>query len=76
MKADRLVERINSHINDPEYSAPFWEYFKKKAAGGLGPCPDNLLLVHSHLNEIRELFEQMSDEGGLVFLDQLEQECC
>jgi N(2)-fixation sustaining protein CowN len=75
-KATRLVELIHAHIDKSKYNAPFWEYFKKKAAGSFGPRPDNLLLIHSHLNEIRELFEQIADTEGMNLLDQLEQECC
>ena len=75
-KAARLVERIFSRINEPGVDDPFWTYFKKKMAGALGPRPDNLLLIHSHLNEIRELFEQVNDAEGGKLLDQLEQECC
>ena len=75
-KAARLVARIYSHINDPCQSDQFWEYFKKKMAGALGPRPDDLLLIHSHLNEIRELFEQRADTEGSELLDQIEKECC
>ena len=75
-KAARLVERICAHVNDDEENEPFWEYFKQKIAGALGPRPDDLLLIHSHLNEIRELFEQKTDTEGTRLLDQIEEECC
>lgn len=75
-KAARLVERVCSQISSSEQSEPFWEYFKKKLAGALGPRPDDLLLIHSHLNEIRELFEQIDDAEGIKLLDQIEEECC
>lgn len=75
-KAERLMEFIRRHIDDPARSNAFWEYFKKKAAGGSGPRPDALFLIHCNLNQIRELFEERDDEEALVLLDRIEQECC
>ena len=74
-KAESLVKRIFSQT-EVRAVPPFWEYFKKKAAGELGPRPDSLLLIHSHLNDIRELFELLDDVEGVNLLDQIEQECC
>ncbi|MBS1186663.1 MAG: hypothetical protein H6R04_681 [Burkholderiaceae bacterium] len=74
-KADRLVKRIFSQIETHDVP-PFWTYFKKKAAGELGPRPDALLLIHSHLNDIRELFELLDDAEGVSLLERIEQECC
>jgi N(2)-fixation sustaining protein CowN len=76
IKAARLIARIYKHIDDPSHNDVFWEYFKKKAAGSGGSRPDDLLLIHSHLNEIRELFEQKADAEGMSLLDNIEQECC
>ncbi|TBV07183.1 N(2)-fixation sustaining protein CowN [Stutzerimonas kirkiae] len=67
---------VRRHIDDPQRSNAFWEYFKKKASGGSGPRPDDLFLVHSNLNQIRELFEQYEDEEALALLDIVEEECC
>ena len=75
-KAAQLMALIRRHIDDPAGSNVFWEYFKKKAAGGSGPRPDDLFLVHCHLNQIRELFEEREDAEGLALLDRIEQECC
>ena len=71
-KAECLMEHINRHIDDPSKSNVFWEYFKKKAAGGSGPKPDALFLIHSNLNQIRELFEEYADSDALSLLEQVE----
>ena len=75
-KAAHLMEHINRHIDDPGKTNVFWEYFKKKAAGGSGPKPDALFLIHSNLNQIRELFEHYADTTALELLDQIEEEFC
>ncbi|WP_228273690.1 N(2)-fixation sustaining protein CowN [Rhodocyclus tenuis] len=75
-KAATLMQRIRDYIDDPQHSNVFWEYFKKKAAGGSGPRPDPLFLIHSNLNQIRELFEDKGDEDALRLLDNIEEECC
>jgi hypothetical protein len=75
-KAARLMARLRHTIDDPRHSNVFWEYFKKKAAGGSGPRPDDLFLIHSNLNQIRELFEQHADADALALLDHIEEVCC
>ena len=75
-KAECLMSFIRAHIDRPERSNAFWEYFKKKAAGGSGPRPDALFLIHSNLNQIRELFETFSDTTALELLERVEEECC
>lgn len=76
IKAAGLMALIRRYIDDPQHSNAFWEYFKKKAAGGSGPRPDDLFLIHSNLNQIRELFEQKNDSEALKLLDSIEEECC
>lgn len=75
-KATRLLALVRHYIDQPQHSNAFWEYFKRKAAGLTGPRPDDLFLVHCHLNQIRELFEAHQDAEALAFLDRVEQECC
>jgi hypothetical protein len=76
VKAAQLMAFIHHHVGDPAHSNAFWEYFKKKASGGSGPKPDDLFLIHSNLNQIRELFEQREDNEALMLLDRIETECC
>lgn len=74
--AKQLMRYIHRHIDEPDKTNAFWEYFKKKAAGETGPQPDDLFMIHCHLNQIRELFETYNDTEALTLLDWVEVECC
>ncbi|WP_239027816.1 N(2)-fixation sustaining protein CowN [Geomonas subterranea] len=80
--SQELITLLRRHIDDPEKSNPFWEKFKEKLArvgqpaGNGGRCLDELFLVHSYINNIRELFEEYGDEAALNLLDQVERESC
>ncbi|MDD5058768.1 MAG: N(2)-fixation sustaining protein CowN [Sideroxydans sp.] len=71
--ARRVMELI-AQYRDP--SDPFWDYFAAKRQPRSGPPPDDLFLVHCHLNQIRELFEECADQHALDLLSALEEECC
>jgi hypothetical protein len=75
-KARQIMDHIDRHRAIPEHNNAFWDYFAKKRASTSGPQPDELLLIHSNLGQIRELFEQWDDEEALHHLSALEQECC
>jgi len=75
-KAHEIMACTRRYIDDPQHTNAFWEYFKKKAEGGSGAKPDDLFLVHSNLNQIRELFEAHEDAMALALLDRIEEECC
>jgi hypothetical protein len=68
-----LIERI---LAESENNSPFWEYFTAKRKSRSGPPPDDLFLVHCHINQIRELFEERADAEALALLSRLEEECC
>ena len=78
----RLLEILRRYIDDPGTSNPFWEKFKAgldlavAADGGCGNHRDELLLVHSYINNIRELFEAHDDREALDLLQQIELESC
>lgn len=74
--ARRIMDCIDRHLAIPGRSNLFWEYFTKKRAGGSGPRPDDLFLLHSNINQVRELFEAWDDEESMRLLVQLEEECC
>lgn len=74
--ARRIMECIDRHVALPGRSNAFWEYFAKKRAGIGGPRCDDLFLIHTNLNQIRELFETWNDDAALELLQQLEEECC
>ncbi|WP_432822886.1 N(2)-fixation sustaining protein CowN [Trichloromonas sp.] len=74
-----LVTMLRRHIDDPEKSNAFWEKFKGALDPGTsesGSCLDNLFLIHSYINTIRELFEEYEDNEALRLLDKIEVECC
>ena len=74
--ARRVMACIDRHLSIPGHSTLFWEYFMKKRAGGSAPRPDDLFLLHSNINQVRELFETWDDDESLQLLVQLEEECC
>lgn len=72
-QASRMMERIESHTRAADNI--FWTYFYKRRNATAGACCDDLLLLASFVNQIRELLEDRGDETGLAWLDQLENEC-
>ncbi len=80
--ARKLIALLRRHIDAPDKSNPFWEKFKEKLRGISDPALnsgrqlDELFLVHSYINNIRELFEQYDDHEALALLDQVEAESC
>ena len=71
-----VMECIERHVADPRRNNAFWDYFMKKRSGGSGPRPDDLFLIHSNINQVRELFETWHDNEALALLLRLEEECC
>ncbi|MBJ6751828.1 N(2)-fixation sustaining protein CowN [Geomonas anaerohicana] len=80
--SQELMVQLRRHIDDPQKSNAFWEEFKKKLARvghpdqNGGRCLDELFLVHSYINNIRELFEEYDDEAALGLLERIERESC
>ena len=74
--AQRIMACIERLLDLPGRSNAFWEYFMKKREGGSGPKPDDLFLIHSNINQVRELFETWEDEEAMSLLVRLEEECC
>jgi hypothetical protein len=80
--ARRLVAMLRRYIDDPAHANPFWEKFKEKlalAASGAhnhGRHLDELFLVHSYINNIRELLEELDDREAIALLHQVEMESC
>ncbi|NMG34301.1 N(2)-fixation sustaining protein CowN [Azoarcus sp. TTM-91] len=74
--AKLLMTYIRRHIDTPGQSNAFWDKFRDKLEGRSSERCDELFLVHSYINMIRELLETYDDEEGLLLLDKLEEECC
>lgn len=77
-----LMVMLRRHIDDPQKTNRFWELFKEKLErvgltdGNGGRCLDELFLIHSYINNIRELFELYDDQPALGLLEQIETESC
>ncbi len=77
-----LIDMLRRHIDIPHKSDRFWELFKEKLARvgqpdlNGGRCLDELFLIHSYINNIRELFEQYDDQPALALLERIETESC
>lgn len=74
--ARRVMDMIARNIVASGREQPFWNYFMAKRTPKSGPAPDDLFLVHSHINQIREFFEECHDQEALELLFQVEEECC
>lgn len=80
--AAELIQMLRRHIDDPPKSNRFWEIFKQKLERVGKPDDsgarnlDNLFLIHSYINNIKELFEEYDDEEALKLLEKIEAESC
>ncbi|OMG55185.1 N(2)-fixation sustaining protein CowN [Azonexus hydrophilus] len=74
--ARRIMDCIALNMQISEQDHPFWQYFMAKRTPRSGPAPDDLFLVHAHINQIREFFEECGDQAALDLLFQVEEECC
>jgi len=78
----RLIAMLRRHIDTPRNSNPFWikmgELLDRIAAGELinGIRMDNLFFIHSYINNLRDLFEEVEDHQAIQLLEQIERECC
>ena len=62
----------------PAADNPFWKRFLERLAAaraGTGGIADELLLLHSHVYYLVDLFEDHDDEAALADLQRLEREC-
>lgn len=80
--AHALMVLLRRHIDDPHRTNRFWELFKEKLERvgqpeeNGGRSLDELFLIHSYINNIRELFEAYDDQPALALLEQIEAESC
>jgi len=71
-----LMQTLLRHLADPAKCNAFWTYFLNKRRPASGPAPDDLFLIHSHLNQLRDFFEEHDDEAAQQLLEKIELECC
>jgi hypothetical protein len=80
--SQELIVLLRRHVDAPEKTNGFWAQFKEKLSlvghpdQNGGRCLDELFLIHSYINNIRELFEQYDDLPALALLEQIEKESC
>ena len=75
-RASRMMAAIVQMQLDSVLENPFLSYFLAKRTPKSGPIPDDLFLIHSNINQIREFFEAAGDQHLLDLLMMLEEECC
>lgn len=74
----RVLAHLFRYICDPAHANPFWDRFRTRLAAaeaGQAAICDKLLLLHSHVYYMVELFEDQDDEAALTALKKLEEEC-
>jgi hypothetical protein len=75
---DGNVRRVLHHLARHRAGDPanrLIAYIDRQRGSQQGARRDDLLLLHSLVNPIRELFEADTDEAALSDLDRLEREC-
>ena len=75
-RMDAVLGHLRRYIDNPATGNAFWDRFKRLLddAGGTAPA-DKLLLLHSHVYYLVDLFEEHDDEAALAALRQLEEDC-
>ncbi|BAF90274.1 conserved hypothetical protein [Azorhizobium caulinodans ORS 571] len=74
----RVLAHLRRYIDDPRTGNAFWDRFKARLAAaesGGNAFQDKLLLLHSHVYYMGDLFEDQEDEAALADLRKLEEEC-
>jgi N(2)-fixation sustaining protein CowN len=73
-----VLAHLRRYIDDPGKGDAFWDRFKQRLAhceSGQAGVADKLLLLHSHVYYMVELFEDNDDAEALTALKKLEEEC-
>jgi N(2)-fixation sustaining protein CowN len=73
-----VLGHLRRYIDDPAKTNLLWERFKlrlAKAEADALPINDRLLLLHSHVYYMVELFEEADDAEAMMALEKLEREC-
>ncbi|WP_316858373.1 N(2)-fixation sustaining protein CowN [uncultured Cohaesibacter sp.] len=77
--AERIVEFIERLATGAAKENAYWQQFLtkiEKSRAGDVKTGDALFLVHSHINLIRDLFEEYDDKEAMALLEKVEIECC
>lgn len=74
----KVMGHLFHYIDGPEKDNPLWKLFKERLAKANAadvPRQDQLLLLHSHVYYMYDLFEEYDDDEAAADLAKLEQEC-
>ena len=73
-----VMPHLRRYMGNPTTTNAFWQRLKQRleqAEAGSKPQADVLLLLHSHVYYMAELFEDHEDKAALAALLKLEEEC-
>lgn len=74
--ARHLVRKIRDCIADAAYPSQWQTYFAAKLREAERRGHDDLYVVGSQINALRELFAQHGESDALALLERIEDECC
>lgn len=75
---NRVLAHLRRHLELPGIDNALWRRFIERLAladQSDTPTTDRLLLLHSHVYYLSELFEDAEDEAAITDLARLEREC-
>jgi hypothetical protein len=73
-----VLGHLYRHIDDPAKNNALWDRFRQRLAlaeSSATATTDKLLLLHSHVYYMVELFEDHDDDVAMEALKKLEEEC-
>lgn len=75
-QARRIMECLERHFRGDGATHPFLAYFMAKREPRNGQRADDLFLIHSSINPLRDYLEASGDRETLELLGRLETDCC
>lgn len=76
LKADQLIEMLDSNINAGHGDERWHTYFSQKREQQAKLQHDNLNFIGNQINTLYEYFDLCEDDDAKSLLYKIEQECC
>lgn len=73
-RASQLLSRVRQHLAGKE--SHWRDFFETRLSEAKRRGEDDLYLVGSQVNVLRDFFADFQDEDGIELLEALEEECC
>jgi len=73
-RASQLLDRVRQHLKGKE--SRWRDFFETRLSEAKRRGEDDLYLVGSQVNVLRDFFAEFQDEEGIQLLEALEEECC